>query len=337
MSRRVGLATLSNQITLACALMFTVSGCILPPEHVQPRILTSRELELVSLLKDGKDYASGGRLDLAEEKFRKVIALGSKEPSLYNDLGFVLSAEERFDEAIPYFERALEIAPASLVTRDNYARVLYLSGRDEAALEQYRKLLNDYLDTWLADPAGQGVRDFDQRDIVSVFRNIAILSAVTGRLDEAVCNSEFAASLKDASYPPLAHGRFLISLELPGLSAEYLRQKLTDMGADSLDFSVVFDFGVALLLNEQPALAKQAFEQVSAQDQINDDLRTTSRLLRMLIAKRAGDVAGANDIRDLLDESTVCNSGVRWTKEYWPKALQTELEGLLIDVCGEPV
>ncbi len=56
---------------------------------------------------------SQNRLPEAEERLRFALTLDPKFPQLHEDLGSVLAMQERFEEAIPELERAIQLQPAS--------------------------------------------------------------------------------------------------------------------------------------------------------------------------------------------------------------------------------
>ena len=87
-------------ILMLCSLLLLGASCVVPPTGLEPVVIPADEFSFVSSVKRGKDYALGGRLLQAEEHFRAALRYSTEVSSVYNDLGFVLHGQSRFDEAI---------------------------------------------------------------------------------------------------------------------------------------------------------------------------------------------------------------------------------------------
>jgi tetratricopeptide (TPR) repeat protein len=69
----------------------------------------------------GLQYYGDKEFEKAIEAFRKAIEAGPNEALGYNDLGAALNGLERWDEAIPLFEKALTIDPKLQIAKNNLA------------------------------------------------------------------------------------------------------------------------------------------------------------------------------------------------------------------------
>jgi tetratricopeptide (TPR) repeat protein len=64
-----------------------------------------------------------------------------KDPSLLNKTGLTYKAAHQFKEAIPYFQKALEIDPKNVAIRDDMASCMYYTGDVDGALRELNKSL----------------------------------------------------------------------------------------------------------------------------------------------------------------------------------------------------
>jgi len=108
------------------------------------------------------------RLDEAIEHFQKALEIRSDYPEGHNNLGVALRRKGRLDEAMDHFKKAVKIAPTYADGYYNLGNALMQSGRPDEAAEQYRKAIQlkpDY-----ADAHG----------------NLANVLATQGKFDEAI-------------------------------------------------------------------------------------------------------------------------------------------------------
>ena len=91
----------------------------------------------------GWTYSFMGRLDEAIEECHRAIEVDPDFGNPYNDIGAYLIEKGQFDEAIPWFERAMKAnryeSPA--FPHLNLGRVYERKGEWDQALESYKKAL----------------------------------------------------------------------------------------------------------------------------------------------------------------------------------------------------
>jgi Tfp pilus assembly protein PilF len=91
----------------------------------------------------GWTYSFMGKLDEAIDECRRAIAVDPEFGNPYNDIGAYLIEKEQFDEAIPWFEKAMQAkryeSPA--FPHLNLGRVHERKGQWDQALESYKKAL----------------------------------------------------------------------------------------------------------------------------------------------------------------------------------------------------
>jgi adenylate cyclase len=80
---------------------------------------------------------------VAEEQFKKSIALNPSYPSAHQWYAHLLVTLGRLDEGMREITKARELDPLSLVIRVNYGDGLYYSGRFDEAIENFRKIVEE--------------------------------------------------------------------------------------------------------------------------------------------------------------------------------------------------
>ena len=78
-------------------------------------------------------------LAAGEELIRKAIALDASEARYYHDLGLVLSAQGKSDEALAAFERVVSIKPDFVEAWNNLGTLLKAKGKLQPATEAYQR------------------------------------------------------------------------------------------------------------------------------------------------------------------------------------------------------
>ncbi len=76
----------------------------------------------------------------AEATFRAVLAGSPRDPSVLNDLGYVLDLQERHTEAQGYYQQAITLDPGRISSRVNLALSLALSGQAARAEAMMRDI-----------------------------------------------------------------------------------------------------------------------------------------------------------------------------------------------------
>src|SRR5262245_21851159 len=85
-------------------------------------------------------YVQAGQLDEAESHYRKALA-GKPTAETHNGLGYVLDRQDRTDDAIAEFRKAIDANPKFAPAYNNLAEALVKQGKLEEAAEYYRRSL----------------------------------------------------------------------------------------------------------------------------------------------------------------------------------------------------
>lgn len=89
-------------------------------------------LGLIELMRDNMESAEGLLKQSVEVEER---------PSTYTNLGYVALKTERFDDALDYLNKARELAPDNVRTKNNYGIALYRSGNIEEATKIFEEFV----------------------------------------------------------------------------------------------------------------------------------------------------------------------------------------------------
>lgn len=113
-----------------------------------------------ALLNEGTAHLQGGRLQEAEQAYRKALDAAPDHPEALHHLGLLFYRLNRFDEAITTISRALEQAPGSPLYWFNLGVVTQKAARQDEAIRAYRQavILNPrHLEAWIN--LGNGLKE----------------------------------------------------------------------------------------------------------------------------------------------------------------------------------
>ncbi|MBB3211003.1 tetratricopeptide (TPR) repeat protein [Herbaspirillum sp. Sphag1AN] len=128
-------------------------------------------------------YIKLKKYDAAHEHYRRIIELAPKDPNSYTKLGSsYFATEDRYEEAMALFQKALDIAPQHALTLNNMGAVMYDHGETVAALEYFHRaiaLKPNYL---------------------TAIHNLALGQLLAGNFVEGWANHESRLKVKERSY-----------------------------------------------------------------------------------------------------------------------------------------
>jgi tetratricopeptide (TPR) repeat protein len=101
---------------------------------VQPvERITSPVSEVEGLFMMGRAAHGQGQMDLAQERYAKVLSLNPKHVGALNALAVIYAQSERYEQSVEYFRQALEADASAAHVHNNFGYALMLAGRlDEA-------------------------------------------------------------------------------------------------------------------------------------------------------------------------------------------------------------
>lgn len=309
---------------------------MLPPSETEPSVLSERELALVSHVKSGKEYVATGRFDLAEFEFRKALDLAPGRASLYNDLGFILSGQQRYQEAIDLLRIAQRFAPTDVSTRFNMAVAFYRNGDLEHALKAYEDLLTLHFASQLTEVGRPQRLQLTPTELAEVYSNIALIYYSLGPIDEAVCHSSLSTAIEPSIERIAQHVRLLMSLERTPEATALLRSTILEK-RDQVPPALMLDFGSLLYVTGDLDTAAQALNRVSTIASSDSADRIDARVLELLVARK--QERELEELWAALDEDAprLCDMNIVGRHRYWPELLAQEVESLLGTHCNEQV
>ena len=313
-------------------------SCITPPIIEKATVLPQEELKIISLVKKGKDYSLGGRNDLAEEQFRKVLKLKPDYYALYNDLGYVIYAQDRLLEAKKFFEKAVQLAPDNFTARENYARVLYKLNEYAAALEQYDAMLDIIGRLSESDFARYSGRDLTNGDFVHIYQNMAEAYFALGQIDEAACYM-WAAHVRAATLSQAQkYLRFLMYLERLPQAKEVVQNVLLARNGN-ISTSMYLDYSIVLFSLGNKELARAALTRVLSDNKAEKIEARLARFLLLSIDLTLENYSEARNLHDSIFEAEpdLCSNKNIEHSEYWTKMFADEIENIFTKLCNNEI
>lgn len=101
-------------------------------------ILSKDRMRAATEVRWGTALRAQDRLDEAVEHYRRAIELDPQQAGAHSALGLILRAGGRADEAVEHYRAALELDPENAATRSNLANILVEDGRSSEAASHYR-------------------------------------------------------------------------------------------------------------------------------------------------------------------------------------------------------
>jgi tetratricopeptide (TPR) repeat protein/uncharacterized membrane protein len=189
----------------------------------------------------GAALQSEDRLDEAIEHYRRAVAIRPDYAPAYTNMGAALREKGETAEAITSYERALALRPVYPEAHYNLANALLDEGKPGEAIDHFRKAMQ----------ATSGSAD--------IHNNLGIALASTGRSNEAI--AEFREALRIEPDSPTAHRNLGDALVSQGIREEGIKHLRRAVQLAPGDASARYDFGSALL---EAGMFKEATEQFHA-------------------------------------------------------------------------
>jgi len=148
-------------------------------------------------------YIKLKQYDQAHEHYQKIIELAPKDPNSYAKLASsYFSTQDRYDEAMALFHKALEIAPDHALTLNNLGAVMYDSGDTQPALNYFKRAIEL------------------KPNYLTAIHNLALGQLLAGNFIEGWANHESRLKVKERSYVyTLIHKLFSLIPQWDGISS----------------------------------------------------------------------------------------------------------------------
>ena len=126
------------------------------------------------LIEQSQELIRSSQLSEASRALKEAIRMYPHSGGLYNLIGIVAAQENRQSEAQAAFQKAVQYSPALTPALLNLARVFYAEGKDDAAIETYRRALR--IDNHLEEAhANLAALLLDKADYLGAEKELAVL------------------------------------------------------------------------------------------------------------------------------------------------------------------
>ncbi len=315
------------------------TSCIVPPRELKPSVLPEEELELVSTIKRGQDYALGGRAELAENEFRKILVTRPDLIIAHNDLGYAFLAQEKYEDAEKSFREALKISPSAITPRLNLAKTLYRKGAYPESLKEYKEALR-----WheINEQASRGkdisseTRKLSPSELAETYRNISIIHYTMGNIPEAITASTQAKSYERNADQVGNHVRLLLAT---GHLREAYKESREFVLAtkESAPNAIVLDYAVASYAVGQFGISKEAFQKVLIGEGGDDVDKNIARLGYVLLTEKEKKKSEQQLLSKAFaeDNPEICEPELMTQKTYIPERVRADLQRAVTMLCND--
>ncbi|MBT3351712.1 MAG: tetratricopeptide repeat protein [Nitrospinaceae bacterium] len=219
----------------------------------------------------------GGRLPEAEKLYRQILTLDENHALALNHLGIILQIDEKHEESLAFFNRSVEMAPASHDFRFNRGRLFVEMGRNEEAAGDYRAAI-ELSPQFTAPLINLGILEMGagnttqakalylkaieiQPDMIEAHLNLGTLFLGEGNAQEARQSFDTVLRL-DPGNQPARHLLSTLAGDSPETAPKEFVSKLFDDYAGSFETHLTEELGyqfpqmireaVPLVLNREP-------------------------------------------------------------------------------------
>ncbi len=322
----------------ACLILVVLwcQACITPPPPPDSTVLDPIERDVLASMRRGKEYLGSNRPELAELEFRHVLAISTATTTLMNDLGYVFERQERYDDAVAAYRKALQLNAKNVVARESLARVLYSIGDSEGGIRELllvSEQLAVYTDERIRQITGRSYTAVDKR---SVLRTIAAAYFRAGYEDEAICYTRKALAMGEIDWSLVSYySRLLMVTGHVGVAAGYLRDVI-GVWQDNAPTAVYLDYGISLYALGDRASAREAFQKVLERKNADFDDRRNAGLLQISLLKTLATPPDVDKLKEgLTADDTFCDTVAPNKGDYWPDVADIDAKAIVREICGE--
>lgn len=307
-------------------VLLVLTGCALPPRgHQEIDFVSARELDTISIVREGLNFLARSRYVDAEFKFRQGLYRYPDAVNLKINLAEALKGLGDYQQAIAIYQELLRESPDSVQLLVGLARVHLAAGFRENAIMRYEEALEIALRA-----------DENPRAAV-LARSIATLYFKAGQEQQALCYSQQALQLLPDRQQVLRHVRLLTGLGM----LEQANSVLTDfVAADPglRDAEVLWQFALieggrgnfAEVLN----LIEVSRDKNRDRRALNNEMEIFDLVARYMVMSTGGETI--DDLSDLVNETDEQEGEEGWAFDpddlevvntlYWPANAVIALE-----------
>ena len=302
--------------SLYLLLFIFLSSCLLPPPNTNPKYLKKDEFKQLSLLTDAKLLTRSGRLDSAELIYRQQIKDYPDNLIPLNDLGYLLIVENRLEEARDALNKVLLQEPKFIPARLNLARIYVINNEIQKAINEF-DLIENIADSNTPAELTEIIGNSLPADFFAELSRLKSSAFyLGGELDEAICYSRRAATLRPNSLELNLHARLLLSLDRIEEAISILKSAVVDSQGETSK-QMIFDYALALVAAENNDNAKIALDRVLESGNLSPRELAAAKFMRYAVEKNPADslVLKENFIEKSVNDCKIENFDV---DGYWP-------------------
>jgi Tfp pilus assembly protein PilF len=148
----------------------------------------------------GEAYLAGGNLLAALRELKKAESLDPEDHIIQYDIGLVYYYRERYDQAIPHFERAIQLKPDFAPAINGLGNAYSAKGDWDKAIEAYQRIVEDvFYGTPHFALSNMALAYFQKGDYVRAEKNF---------LEALKLSPDFVNALAGLATTYLAQGRY---------------------------------------------------------------------------------------------------------------------------------
>ena len=312
-------------------------SCVLPPSRDVKGVLPPEELDLISQVSLGHEFALSGSYDRAEVIFRQALRKRPNVSSIHNDLGFVLLQQDRLLESEESLKQALKLDRYNISALDSLATVFFRLGQYADSATALQLELDSIYRLRGSERVKRLGNDLTGKDFAVILRNLASAYLAAGEFDEAICYSHLAITVDQGDYQASQHARLLIGLGYLK-KAEELIQYFIGLRGDDVAPSMLLDLAA---INYEMKKFQSSFD--NAQQFINSgkaskDDQLSAQLLKMAAMDRGAESPELKT--EILDQVTTddpkfCLKKQADTLQLWPSGVRAAITEQLNNICRD--
>jgi tetratricopeptide (TPR) repeat protein len=243
-------------------------------------------------------------------------------------------SQDRFLEAGEAFERSLALNPKNVIARDNYAKLLYRRGGYSASIEQYFILLDTLFSSKKSELKELLGQEFNESELVDIFRNLSSAYFALGYFDEAVCYSELARQRLPDAFQVSLHSRLLMSLGRNEEAFNVMNETIVVTRANVPSFMLA-DFGILLLERGEYSRAQESFNRALSSARLSRQEREAAWLGAIYAGIRQEKTKEVKLLAKqlLTTQDQLCEEGTIVEQSYWPLGFRDNLIIAKKEVC----
>jgi tetratricopeptide (TPR) repeat protein len=238
------------------------AACALPPPREERQsFIPERELQAVSLAREGLYYFGRSRYFDAEVKLRQAVAL-VPDPNLRIDLAVVLEYEGALDEAEAIYKSLLLDQPDDPQILAGLARLYAVRGDSEAGKRHYIQAIEKVLSV-----SDKTLQAGSLKRASAYSRSLAALSFKIGDEAGARCYSEEAWLISQNPEDLVRHTRMLIATGFNERARQAMEQYMEKRGS-KIDAGLLHELALAQYglgkMSESVKLEDKALDQIGS-------------------------------------------------------------------------